>query len=79
LLGADWNSSPKVSALARVSLSRGGDAYNPGGPEGAQPGEAKIDAFVAYDCTNESCEAALKSKIEWITEGLNKFGEWEAN
>jgi hypothetical protein len=56
----------------------GGDAYNPGGPEGAQPGEGKVDAFAAYDCTEETCEAALKSKIEWITEGLNKFGEWEA-
>jgi hypothetical protein len=56
----------------------GGDAYNPGGPEGAQPGEAKVDAYAVYDCTNEGCEVALKSKIEIIPEGLDKFGEWEA-
>jgi hypothetical protein len=56
----------------------GGDAYNPEGPSGAAPGEAKVDAFAAYDCTEETCEAALNSKMELITEGLNKFGEWEA-
>src|SRR5205807_923918 len=55
----------------------GGDVYNPGGPEGAQPGEAKIDAYTVYDCTNESCEAVFKSKLEFIPEGLDKFGEWE--
>jgi hypothetical protein len=55
----------------------GGDAYNPEGPEGARPGEGKIDAYAAYDCTSEQCEA-LKSKIEIIPEGLDKFGEWEA-
>jgi hypothetical protein len=55
----------------------GGDTYNPEGPEGARPGEGKIDAYAAYDCTSEQCEA-LKFKIEIIPEGLEKFGEWES-
>jgi hypothetical protein len=55
----------------------GGDAYNPEGPEGAAPGEGKVDAYAVYDCTNEDCEVALKSKMEIVPEGLNKFGEWE--
>jgi hypothetical protein len=68
----------KSLGLSTCFTEWGGDAYNPGGPEGAQPGEGKVDAFAAYDCTNETCEAALNTKMEWITEGLNKFGEWEA-
>jgi hypothetical protein len=53
----------------------GGDAYN---PVGGGAGEGKVDAFVAFDCTNELCESTFKSKQEIIQEGLNKFGEWEA-
>jgi hypothetical protein len=55
----------------------GGDAYNPGGATGAA-GESKVDAYAVYDCTNEDCEVALKSKMEIVPEGLNKFGEWES-
>jgi len=53
----------------------GGDAYN---PPAAAAGEAKVDAYAVYDCTNESCEVALNSKQEIVPEGLNKFGEWES-
>jgi hypothetical protein len=53
----------------------GGDAFN---PVGGGAGEGKIDAYAAYDCTNELCEAAFASKQEIIAEGLEKFGEWEA-
>jgi hypothetical protein len=53
----------------------GGDAYN---PIGGGAGEGKIDAYAVYDCTNELCEIAFKSKQEIIPEGLEKFGEWEA-
>ena len=52
----------------------GGDAYN---PTGGGAGEGKIDAWVAYDCTNELCETTVKSKQEFIPEGLERFGEWE--
>jgi hypothetical protein len=52
----------------------GGDVYN---SVGGGAGEGKIDAFVAYDCTNEVCETTLKSKQELLPEGLEKFGEWE--
>jgi hypothetical protein len=56
----------------------GGVAYNKEGGEGAAPGEAKVQAYNVYDCTNESCEVVFKSKIEIVPEGLNKFGFWEA-
>jgi len=53
----------------------GSDVYN---PVGGGAGEAKVDAYAAYDCTNELCETTFASKQEIIPEGLEKFGEWEA-
>jgi hypothetical protein len=53
----------------------GGDAFN---PIGGGAGEGRIDAYAAYDCTNELCESTFKSKQEIVPEGLDKFGEWEA-
>jgi hypothetical protein len=53
----------------------GGDAFN---PTGGGAGEGRIDAWIPFDCTEEDCEAVLKSKPEILPEGLNKFGEWEA-
>jgi hypothetical protein len=52
----------------------GGDAFN---PTGGGAGEGRIDAWIPYDCTEEDCEAVLKSKPEILPEGLNRFGEWE--
>jgi hypothetical protein len=52
----------------------GGDLYN---PVAGGAGEGKIDGWIAYDCTNELCEAS-KAKQELIPEGLENFGEWEA-
>jgi hypothetical protein len=52
----------------------GGEVVNP--VVGA--GEGRIDGASVYDCKSENCEGALKSKLEIIPEGLNKFGEWEA-
>ena len=54
----------------------GGRAWNPEGGEG-KPGEGHVEAYNVYDCTNEQCEVVLKSKIEIVPEGLNKFGWWE--
>jgi hypothetical protein len=51
-----------------------GDAFN---PTGGGAGEGKLDAYAAYDCTNELCETTFASKQEIIPEGLEKFGEWE--
>jgi len=54
----------------------GGDLYNPEGagpPPGggmAKPGELKVDAFTAYDCTDAECETTLKSKLFIEPEGL---------
>jgi hypothetical protein len=64
----------------------GGHVYNPQGVGGqAVPGETKIAAFHAYDCTAAECEATLKSKLEITPEGLGiivtagvaKEGAWE--
>jgi hypothetical protein len=65
-------------SLGKIICSNvsGGDAFNPEGGTG-KAGEGKIDAYVAYDCTNETCEAVFKSLLEIIPEGLDKFGEWE--
>jgi hypothetical protein len=52
----------------------GGDVFN---PTGGGAGEARIDGWIPYDCTEETCEAVDKSKPEILPEGLTKFGEWE--
>jgi hypothetical protein len=72
------NGELETKSLGKIICSNvsGGDAFNPEGGTG-KAGEGKIDAYVAYDCTNESCEAVFKSKLEIIPEGLDKFGEWE--
>jgi hypothetical protein len=51
-----------------------GDVYN---PVGGGAGEGKIDGWIPYDCTEETCEASFKSKPEIVPEGLTSFGEWE--
>jgi hypothetical protein len=57
----------------------GGDVYNPTtSPFPGGAGEGRIDGWLAYDCTNELCEATFKSKQEILPEGLENFGEWEA-
>jgi len=56
----------------------GGTVYNKEGGEGVA-GAAKVLAYNVYNCTNEQCEVVLKSKLEILPEGLNKFGFWEAN
>jgi len=65
----------------------GGDVYNPEGNGGsAKPGEAKVDAYQAYDCTDPECETTLNSKLTIESEGLGvaveggvaKPLEWEA-
>ena len=59
-----------------------GYVYNPGGTAGnAAAGEAKIDAFHPVHCeekTGELCELNHAEKLSVESEGLEKFGEWEA-
>jgi hypothetical protein len=65
----------KTAGVITCQNEWGGDVYN---PVGGGAGEARVDSYTAYDCTNESCEVGLKSKQEIVTEGLAKFGEWES-
>jgi len=72
---------------AECATEWGGKVYNPQGVGGvAIPGEGKISAFQAYNCTSTVCEATDASKLSVAPEGLGvlvegsvaKFGEWEA-
>jgi hypothetical protein len=71
-----WGKSVLTDAGAGIGTAEcltewGGDVFNPEGASvSAGPGETKIDAFAAYDCTSTVCEATDKSKLSVEPEGL---------